>query len=52
MGQSATINKYLRKLKDHASNGRKKHLLIDIITITICAVIWLCTSLLIWSVSG
>ena len=42
MGQSATINKYFRKLKDPRIKRRKKHLLIDIITITICAVICNC----------
>ena len=36
------INTYFRKLKDPRINRRKKHLLIDIITITICAVICGC----------
>jgi predicted transposase YbfD/YdcC len=36
------INKYFRKLKDPRIERRKKHLLIDIITITICAVICNC----------
>jgi predicted transposase YbfD/YdcC len=42
MTQSFTINQYFRKLKDPRVTGRTKHLLIDIITITICAVICNC----------
>ena len=42
MSQPFTINKYFRKLKDPRINRRKKHLLIDIVTITICAVICGC----------
>jgi predicted transposase YbfD/YdcC len=42
MTASFTINRYFRKLKDPRVTGRTKHLLIDIITITICAVICHC----------
>jgi len=34
-----TIKKYFRKLKDPRINRRKKHLLLDIVVISICAVI-------------
>jgi predicted transposase YbfD/YdcC len=37
-----TIQKYFRKLKDPRINRRKKHLLMDIIVIAICAVIGDC----------
>ncbi len=36
------IKKYFRKLKDPRINRRKKHLLLDMIAITICAVICGC----------
>jgi predicted transposase YbfD/YdcC len=39
MAQALKISTYFRKLKDPRRNRRKLHLLIDIITITICAVI-------------
>src|SRR5271167_1220767 len=37
-----TIQKYFRRLKDPRINRRKKHLLMDIIVIAICAVICGC----------
>lgn len=42
MAQPLTINQYFRKLKDPRINRHKKHLLIDIVSITICAVICGC----------
>jgi predicted transposase YbfD/YdcC len=39
---ACTIQKYFRKLKDPRINRRKKHLLMDIIVIAICAVICGC----------
>lgn len=38
-----TVKKYFRKLKDPRVSRRKKHLLLDIIVLTLCAVICGCT---------
>src|SRR5262245_30443141 len=42
MGQSLTIKQHFRKLKDPRVERRKQHLLLDIIVITLCAVICGC----------